>query len=68
MPKESGLGKELFLLMLRLLYMKRIASCRVVNDAIEDYDFAEYRFMSSIVAESSDDSTSAFRYSQPEPD
>ena len=46
----------------------KFAKCRAVNDAIEDYEFGEYSFMSSIVSESSDDSTSPFRYSQPEPD
>ena len=42
-------------------------SCRAVNDAIEEYDFGDYSFMSSIISESSDNSTSPFRYSSPSP-
>ena len=44
----------------------KFANCRAENDTIEEYDFGTL-YMSSIISESSDDSTSPLRYSQPEP-
>ena len=45
----------------------KFASCRAVNDAIEEYDFGDYSFMSIIISESSDNSTSPFRYASLSP-